>query len=121
MPNITTVFFMEDSGKAPVLEWLLGLSRKLQDKCMAKIERLAELGHLLRRPDSDYLRDGIFELRICYSGHHYRILYFFHERKAVVLSNAFLKKQKKVPKKQIEIALKRKKKFEKNPFAHTYS
>jgi phage-related protein len=111
---------MEDDGEVPVLKWLDSLQEKLLIKCFAKIERLAKLGHNLRRPECDFLRDGIYELRIGHSGNQHRILYFFHGRKAIVLSNAFLKKVKKVPDRQMRIALERKIKYERNPLMHTY-
>lgn len=55
MPKTHVVFYQEDDGRAPVLEWLDTLSPKAQDKCRIKIERLQELGHELRRPEADYL------------------------------------------------------------------
>lgn len=80
-----------------------------------------ELGYELRRPEADYLGEGIYELRISHSGTQYRILYFFYKRKITILTNSFLKKTKKVPKREIKKALKRKAAFEKNPKAHTYT
>lgn len=46
---------------------------------------------------------------------------FFHGREAVVLSHGIIKKGSEVPVKEIEIALKRKIIFEKDPVAHSYS
>ena len=65
MPTIPVVFYRESDGTAPVLEWLEALPAKAQDKCRVKIERLCELGHELRRPEADLLRDGIHS---CASG-----------------------------------------------------
>ncbi len=53
MPKTKVVFYQEDDGSVPVLEWLDTLSQKVQDKCFVKIERLAELGCELRRPEAD--------------------------------------------------------------------
>jgi Gp49-like protein DUF891 len=64
-------------GLLPLLEWLDELPGKVQLKCTARISRLAEMGNELRRPEADYLRDGIYELRASYQGINYRILYFF--------------------------------------------
>jgi len=55
-----------------------------RDKCIAKVERLTEYGHELRRPDADYLRDDIYELRAKFGHVNFRRLYFFHARGAVV-------------------------------------
>jgi hypothetical protein len=59
--------------------------QKVYAKCAAAIERLGEFGHELRRPLSDYLRDGIYELRPKSGRVNYRILYGFHGRNIAVL------------------------------------
>ncbi len=84
-----------------------------------RLERLAELGHLLRRPEADYLRDGVYELRVTRQGIHHRVLYFFHGRNAVVLTQG-LEKESQVPEREIELALHRKSRFECDPERHTY-
>ena len=64
MPRTRVEFYQEPDGHAPVLEWLDRLPVKIQDKYVIKIERLRALGHELRRPEADLLRQGIYELRI---------------------------------------------------------
>ncbi|HSY18851.1 MAG TPA: type II toxin-antitoxin system RelE/ParE family toxin [Candidatus Acidoferrales bacterium] len=113
------VFFKEDDGSVPILEWLDSLPTKALDKCTVRIERLEELGHELRRPEADFLRDGIYELRVGLQHVNYRMLYFFQGRTAAVLSHGLVK-EAAVPPKEIEKALERKRKFEKNPKAHTH-
>lgn len=114
------IVFYRDEDDIPVWDWLQKQTNKVQDKCIAKILRLGELGHKLRRPEADYLESDIYELRIVHSGSQYRILYFFYGRKATILTNSFLKNSKKVPKKEIREALKRKEAFEENPRSHTF-
>jgi len=63
MPETNVVLYREDDGSVPVLEWLDSLEPKAVDKCTVRLERLKELGHELRRPEADYPRDGIYELR----------------------------------------------------------
>jgi hypothetical protein len=103
----------------PVLGWLDTLPSKIQDKCVVKIEQLRELGHELRRPEADLLRDGIYELRVGHQGMNYRVLYFFHGRVAAVLAHGLIK-EREVPVKDIERALERKRQFERAPETHTY-
>ena len=79
-------FYRDEDGRVPLIQWLDALPKKVQLKCTERISRLAELGHELRRPEADYLRDGIYELRASYQGIHYGVLYFF-AGKAVVLSH----------------------------------
>lgn len=119
MPRTRVVFYMDSTGRVPVLEWLDSLPAKVQDKCVVKIERLRELGHELRRPEADLLRDGIHELRVGREGVNFRILYFFHGRVVAVLAHAVIK-EREVPGADIERALDRKRQFERNPDAHTY-
>jgi putative component of toxin-antitoxin plasmid stabilization module len=77
------------------------------------------LGHELRRPEADYLRDGIYELRIKRGHVNYRILYFFHGNVAAVLSHGLVK-ERTVPSKEINKAIQRKQKFEQNPERHSW-
>lgn len=119
MPQVQVVFYREEDGSVPVLDWLDGLTDKAQAKCTAKIERLAELGHGLRRPEADYLRDDVYELRIGLQGMNYRVLYFFHGRTVAVLAHGLVK-ERRVPPKEIDLAVKRKNRFEADPEAHTY-
>ena len=119
MPQTKIIFYKEDDGSVPVLEWLRRLQPKARDKCVIKIERLAALGHELRRPEADYLRDKIYELRIGLQGINYRILYFFYGNSAAILSHGIVK-EKIVPPAEIDKAVSRKEEFEQNPKAHTY-
>lgn len=103
----------------PLLDWFDGLSQVAREKCLIKIEMLAEFGHELRRPHCDLLERGIWELR-ARAGHvHYRILYFLHGRNAVVLSHGF-SKERHVPEPEIDRAVRRRDRYLKNPSAHTY-
>lgn len=119
MPRTLVVFYKDREGNVSVLEWLDALPVKIQDKCVVKIERLRELGHELRRPEADLLRNGVYELRVGREGMNYRILYFFHGRVAAVLAHGLTKEQE-VPVKDIERALERKRLFEQDPDGHTY-
>jgi phage-related protein len=119
MPGMRVILYQEDKGEVPLLQWFDDISDKAQDKCRLKLERLRELGHELRRPEADYLRDGIHELRVSLRGMQYRMLYFFYGTVAVVVFHGIVKEQK-VPPKEIDLALRRKKLFEQNPGHHTY-
>jgi phage-related protein len=122
MPRTQLVFFKDEDGKVPVRDWLLELQqrqRRAFAKCVARIRRLAELGHELRRPEADLLRDGIYELRVRGGRVNYRILYFFHGQNVAILAHA-LTKEAKVPKNEIDRAVRRKAAFESSPAEHSY-
>ena len=120
MPRTTLVLYQEDDGSVPILAWFDELHPKPRDKCLVALEHLEEHGHELRRPQADYLERKVYELRVKHSGTNYRMLYFFHEQEAVVVSHGFTKQRADVPKKEIDKAEERKNAFEKNPEKHTF-
>lgn len=123
MPQTIVFFYQEADGKAPVREWLRDLRRsdaQAHAKCVARIERLAEVGHELRRPEADYLRDGIHELRAKRGRVNYRVLYFFHGQNVAILAHA-LTKEAEIPDADIDRALRRKALLEKNPERHIHT
>jgi phage-related protein len=119
MPAIKLIFFQDEVGSVPLIEWLDSLPRKARAKCISRLQRLALLGHELRRPEADFLRDGIYELRVGLRGVNYRILYFFHGRMAAVVSHG-MQKERRVPPSEIDLAIERKSQFEAAPVKHTY-
>lgn len=118
MPETEVLIFAEDDGSAPYLAWLDPLPKKVQVKCRVRIERLGQMGHELRRPEADSLRDGVHELRASFGGVHYRVLYFFHGKRAVISHG--LEKEREVPSGEIDLAIDRKRRFEADPEKHTY-
>src|ERR1700676_4816660 len=122
MPSTQVVFYQEQIGDAPVVEWLTELNEtnpKAYDKCRAAIARLALLGHELRRPEADYLRDGIYELRMRMGSVNYRLLYFFHGQTVSVIAHG-LTKEAAVAAIDIKRAVIRKSAFTANPTVHTF-
>ena len=118
MPRTVLKGFRELDGSVPILEWLRAVDRKASAKLIARLRRLEELGSELRRPEADYLRDGIYELRVGHRGVNYRILYFFAGKDIVVVSHG-LTKEREVPPREIDHAIIRKKAFGKNAERHT--
>jgi len=119
MPRTNVVFYREDDGSVPLLEWIDGLPAKAKAKCRVRISRLRAEGHQLRRPEADYLRDGVYELRVGFQGVSYRMLYFFHGATAAVLSHGLVK-ERVVPSSEIDAAIERRRKFVADPAKHTY-
>src|ERR1700749_1972889 len=91
MPQTRVVLFREGDGAVPLFDWLDELPAKVAIKCISRLARLHSLGHELRRPEADILRDGIYELRIGFQGVNYRMLYFFDGSIAAVVSHGFTK------------------------------
>jgi len=122
MPNTHVVFYQDANGKSPIVEWLNELGTtdaKTFDKCRRAITRLALLGHELRRPEADLLRDGIYELRVRRGSVNYRLLYFFYGRTVSVVAHG-LTKEATVPITDISRAIARRDAFNSNPSLHTF-
>ena len=119
MPPTKLVYYREEDGTVPIVEWLAGLPRQAIAKSLTYLARLELNGHELRRPAADYLRDGIYELRIRYRNVNYRLLYFFAGRRVVVISHG-LTKERRVPANDVALAEKRRRAFLDDPRKHTF-
>lgn len=119
MPTTEVVFFATGDGAAPALEWLDTVPAKARYKCIVRMERLAEMGYELRRPEGDYLREGIYELRVRHQRVNYRLLYFFHQGVAVISHG--LTKERRVPSREIDPAVLRQATYSRDPAKHTFS
>src|SRR5439155_27032955 len=118
MPKTTVVVYQDDPDTVPVLDWLDSLPTKAQDKCLVRIERLRDLGHELRRPEADFLRDGIYELRVRLGTTNYRVVYLFNGRIVVELAHGLVK-EGEVSRRDIDLAMGRKGNFELDRDQHT--
>jgi len=119
MPETEIVFFLDDRGSCPFVDWLYTLPPKPRDKVLGYVERLEQFGNELRRPIADSLGKGIMELRPSYMGINYRVLYFFSGRNAVVVSHG-ITKESEVPLREIELAVERMEQFRINPAKYSY-
>lgn len=116
---VEAIFYQEEDGTCPVLEFFDGLPAKALQAAYGRIALLKEHGHSLHRPYAENLGHGLYELRWHLGRVQYRILYFFHGQTAVVLSHA-LTKETEIPKADLQRALCRKSLFEHDPKKHTY-
>ena len=106
MMSFCVVYYETNQGRAPAEEFILAQDSKMQAKIFKMLELLEEYGNLLGLPYSEYLDDGIFELRIKLGTNITRVLYFFMEGNRIVLTNGFVKKTQKTPPNEIVLAKK---------------
>lgn len=99
-------FYEKEDGTKPAQEFLLQLDKAMRAKMLRTVQLLQALGFELREPYSKPLEDGIFELRAQVGNNISRVLYFFVYGRRIVLTNGFIKKTQKTPKKEIELAKK---------------
>ena len=116
---VEAVFYREEDGTCPVLAFLNDEPPQVRRVAYQRLEQLKVRGHTARRPLVEYLGNEIYELRWHRARVQYRILYFFHGQKAVVLAHA-LTKEDKIPVADRNRALRRKLLFEANPAQHIF-
>jgi phage-related protein len=93
-------------------DFLAEQRQKIKDKIVWTLRLIEELP---RVPET-YLKslqetDGLFEIRIKQGGDIFRIFCFFDQSKLIILTNGFVKKTQKTPRREIERALKIKKEY----------
>ena len=121
MPAVEVIYFKDERGQAPVLEWIDTLSDEAEAAIADRVERLEQQGFQLSQVHAHQLRDGIYELRARVGKSRYRVFYFFHRRVAAVLTHGMVKKSDAVPSAEIDRAIKLKRQFESDPNRYTYS
>jgi len=104
-------FYEKENGERPVKDFLLSLDKKMQAKLLGLLDVLEEKGNELREPYSKHLDDGIFELRGKVGNDISRVLYFFYYEGKIIVTNGFIKKTQKTPRKQIKVAKERRKDY----------
>ena len=104
MQKFEVVFYEKDDGQCPVEDFLKKIDVKMRAKIVGLLEILEEKGNVLREPYSKHLEDGIFELRCKVGSNITRILYFFYYQGKIILTNGFVKKVQKTPRKEISTA-----------------
>lgn len=99
------ILFESSRGDKPVEMVITSLDQSTIAKTAHIIDLLENYGHQLGMPHSKKLTPDVYELRIR-GRQEVRILYSF-VKKDIYLLHAFIKKQQKTPKKEIETALTR--------------
>ena len=112
MPNYQILFYEKEDGTRPAEEYIHSISPKMVARLYKAINVLADYGSQARMPYSEYLQDGIFQIRAQQEGNITRVLYFFNDGKKVILTNGFTKKTPKTPPAEIERAKRYKAEYE---------
>ncbi len=111
MQEYICIFYETVDGRRPVEEFVESLDHDTQDRFILKQQLLQDFGPQLRHPHTDHLEEGIFELRFKGKEGQIRVLFFFFYGKRIIFTHGFVKKAQKAPRKEIEIACKRRKDF----------
>jgi phage-related protein len=86
-----------------VMEEILSYGIKASGEIFRTIDLLNQYGIMLANRHAKHIQDKIWEMRIG----HYRVLYTTFKGKRFLMLRCFLKKTKKIPKKELDIAFRR--------------
>jgi phage-related protein len=106
--RLPAFFYALPSGREPVREWFKGLSkadRKIVGEDVKDVEFAWPIGMPLCRP----LGRGLWEVRSNLPQNRIARVLFCEHKGMMVLLHAFIKKTKKTPKSDLDLAVKRKK------------
>ena len=104
--NYELEYYVDNKGKAPVREYIDGLSVKERAKVFKYIDFLRENDGKLDEPYSRHIEGKIRELRVDFHRNRHRIFYFTFISRRIILLHAFLKKTAKTPISEINHAKK---------------
>ncbi|MFI5381001.1 MAG: type II toxin-antitoxin system RelE/ParE family toxin [Tepidisphaerales bacterium] len=104
--KLDAIFFRMDNGNEPVRDWLLSLTkseRKIIGDDVLKVQYCWPIG----KPLVGSLGHGLWEVRSRLGDRIARVI-FYVEGPTMVLLNGFIKKAQKTPKRELDLAIKRK-------------
>lgn len=103
------VFYKDNKGNSPIEDFVLQLTkknRKLAAKTRQSIQKLRSRAYH-KEPLSKYIEQALWELRIKSGNDIIRIIYTFTRGRIIILLHIFIKKQQKMPEKELGLARKR--------------
>lgn len=106
--KISVVFFQTETGKEPVKSWLKSLDEE-EKKTIGEDIKTVEYGWPIGMPVCRPLGKGLYEVRSNLPTNKIARVIFCVSKGYMILLHGFIKKDKKTPQSDLELALKRKK------------
>jgi phage-related protein len=103
-------FFATETGNEPVREWLRGLSQEQKKNIGEDIKTIQYLEEW-KEPLVKHLGDGLWEVRSNFRDGIARVIFAICDEEMVIL-HGFIKKTQKTPDQEIDLALTRKRQYE---------
>lgn len=100
-------FYETESGKCPTKDFLDSIeNRNLKEKTICNIEKLNEESTSSIPPLTKHIDSGIFELRSKGDDGITRVIFFFHNRGIIIMTNGYIKKTDGIDKGALELSKK---------------
>ncbi|HTE22885.1 MAG TPA: type II toxin-antitoxin system RelE/ParE family toxin [Candidatus Limnocylindria bacterium] len=109
--NWEVLFYITSSGQPVVQKFIETLPKIPHAKLLKELDLLEKYGTELGMPHTKPIGAGLIELR-ARGKQEVRVLYVFAKERRIYLLHGFIKKTQTTPKKELDIALQRKKEIE---------
>ena len=103
---VRVIFFETEAGNEPVRQWLKALTKE-DKKAIGEDILTVQFSWPIGKPLVDNLGDQIWEVRSRLKNRIARTLFTVHEEE-IILLHGFIKKERKTPKSDLDLARKRK-------------
>ena len=100
-------YYETERGRFQVKEFVDSLDPKARAKVARALDLLQQFGINLGMPYARYVEEQLWELRTQYGRNRYRIIYFLAIRQTFVMLHGLIKKSGPLPRKDIQVAKKR--------------
>lgn len=112
LKRIRAVFFRSENGSEPVRDWLKALDKDDRFRIGTDIKTV-EFGWPVGMPTCKPLKQGLFEVRTTLGDRIARVLFCMSDGRMVLL-HGFIKKTRRAPQADLDLAMKRKRKLERS-------
>jgi len=103
--RVPAIFYRTEAGGEPVRDWLKGLPLPEDRKRIGEDVKTVEFGWPIGMPVCRPLGDGIYEVRTGLTQNRIaRVLFYIDKRGRMVLLHGFIKKTRKTPDEDLELA-----------------
>ena len=110
--RVPAIFYCTEAGGEPVREWLRGLSPE-DRKRIGEDVKTVEFGWPIGMPVCKPLGDGIYEVRATLAQNRIaRMLFYIDKQGRMVLLHGFIKKTRKTPDEDLDLARRNKNKHQ---------
>jgi phage-related protein len=111
--RIPAIFFRTEAGGEPVRDWLKGLPSPDDRKHIGEDVKTIEYGWPIGMPACNPLGNGIYEVRTNLTQNRIaRVLFYIDKKGRMVLLHGFIKKTRKTPAEDLDLARSNKKKHQ---------
>jgi phage-related protein len=112
LKKVPAIFYRTEAGGEPVREWLKDLTKQ-EKRAIGEDIKTVELGWPIGMPLSKPLGGGLHEVRTQLpDGRIARVIFYIDKRQRMVLLHGFIKKTRKTPPDDLDLARKNKAKHE---------